>query len=195
MPRWSYGAPCTCSSVSGAFTVNTCYLLASGNLLHHMAQAQAPFSMESTWTYTRASTPPRKCLIVLLGILVKQTLLQATASVCFPLLTKCQGRCFWKSREQMGRPWHMDHCDISLELHLKLQIINLKFHFHDGGVSFGWKINAVMIISHCSPLNKFSNYHNKWFHHQFSVSWNLGKYEEQHLKRKRPSSSPAVCPH
>ena len=74
-------------------------------------------------------------------------------------------------------------------------IINLKFHFHDGGVSFGWKINAVMIISHFSPLHILSNYYKKWFHHQFSVSWNLGKYEEQHLKRKRPSSSPAVCPH
>ena len=49
-------------------------------------------------------------------------------------------------------------------------IINLKFHFHDGGVSFGWKINAAMIVSHFSTQNIFSNYHNKWFHHKFSVS-------------------------
>ena len=99
-------------------------VLAAGNLLHHMAQAQAPFSMESTWTYTRASIPARKLTTVwsLLNMIVEQTLLQAIASVCFPPLTKCQGRCFWKSREQMGMPWHLDHCDISLELHLKLQV-------------------------------------------------------------------------
>ena len=60
------------------------YLLPSGNLLHHMAQAQAPFSMESTWTYTRALTPARQYLTVLLGILVEQTLASSHCECVFP---------------------------------------------------------------------------------------------------------------
>ena len=171
MPRWSYGAPCTCSSVSGAFTVNTCYLLASGNLLHHMAQAQAPFSMESTWTYTRASPPARKCLIVLLGILVANP----SSSHCecvFPPFDQVSRAMLLKEQRTDGEAMTYGPLRHQSRASSKTPniIINLKFHFHDGCVSSGWKINAVMIISHFSPLHIFSNYHNKWLHHQFSVS-------------------------
>ena len=159
MPRWSYGAPCTCSSVSGAFTVNTCYLLASGNLLHHMAQA--PFSMDSTWTYTRASTPPRKCLIVLYGILVEQTLASSLCECVFPPFDQVSRAMLLKEQRTDGDAMTSGPLRHQSRASSKTPniIINLKFHFHDGGVPFGWKINAVMIISHFSPLHILSNYH------------------------------------
>ena len=44
-PRWSYGAPCTCSSVSGAFTVNTCVLLATYSTIWHKHKRLSPWSL------------------------------------------------------------------------------------------------------------------------------------------------------
>ena len=76
-------------------------------------------------------------------------------------------------------------------------IINLKFHFHDGCVSSGWKINAVMIISHFSPLHIFSNYHNKSSILCFLKSWQIrgATFEKEASFVISCRLSPLICPH
>ena len=114
-------------------------VLASGNLLHHMAQAQAPFSMESTWTYTRASPPARQYLIVLLGILVEQTLASSHCKCVFPPFDQVSRAMLLKEQRTDGDAMTSGPLRHQSRASSKTPsiIITLKFHFHDGEVSFG----------------------------------------------------------